>query len=107
MVDSRLVNPLAEEMGEILVAVAIAVRRYKSEHNLSLGSKIGGLYLASDDDKLLESLPEAAIDLISITRASEVVCVRELNQALTPLPTDGAVKVAIQRLNQVSSTAQE
>jgi hypothetical protein len=87
--------------------VATAARRYKSEHNLSLGSKIGRLFLASDDEKLLKLLPQAEIDLISITRASEVVCVRELDQTLTFLSTDGALQVAINEQNPVESDIQE
>jgi valyl-tRNA synthetase len=106
-VDSRLVDPQAEQLGDFLMDVATAARRYKSEHNLSLGSKIGRLFLASDDEKLLKLLPQAEIDLISITRASEVVCVRELDPTLTFLSTDGALQVAINEQNPVESDIQE
>jgi valyl-tRNA synthetase len=90
-----LEDPKAEELGEILIAIATAVRRYKSQHNLSLGRKINRLQLASDDDMLLNSLREAEIDLVSVTRASKVVCVSKLDNDLIPLPLDGRLQVAI------------
>ncbi|MCL4263854.1 MAG: valine--tRNA ligase [Anaerolineae bacterium] len=59
--------------GELLVEVATAVRRHKSEHNLSPGAELAALYLNTDDDQTARWLPQSRADLMSITRAQEVV----------------------------------
>jgi valyl-tRNA synthetase len=61
-----------DDFGEMLIAIASAVRRYKSENALSLGSELPGLYLASGDDHLLRVLRLSAPDLGSVTRALNV-----------------------------------
>ncbi len=70
---------LAEDSaGETLIAVATAVRRYKSEHAISLGSEVNCLYLAVGEGDLARTLQEAESDLHSITRAREIRVVRDL-----------------------------
>lgn len=59
--------------GEVLVKVATAVRRYKSEHNLALGTEVAALYLGTSDPMLAALLPQGRADLMSITRAKDVV----------------------------------
>ncbi len=59
--------------GEALVKVATAVRRYKSEHNLALGMELTTLYLGTSDALLAALLPQGRADLMSITRAKDVV----------------------------------
>ncbi|MFZ1396806.1 MAG: valine--tRNA ligase, partial [Candidatus Promineifilaceae bacterium] len=59
--------------GNQLVEIATAVRRYKSEHNLSLGAELAHLHLHTDDAELAAQLETAVTDLTSITRAKEIV----------------------------------
>ena len=55
--------------GDALLNIATAVRRYKSEHGLSLGAELAGLRLVGAPPELLPALREATADLLSITRA--------------------------------------
>ncbi len=67
----------AEAMGEQLVAVATAVRRYKSEHNLGLGTELAVLHLAVGDE--VGGIWQTAVsDLQSITRAKTIKFVDRL-----------------------------
>jgi valyl-tRNA synthetase len=74
--DVNLINDHAEQIGKTLLEVATFVRRYKSERNLPLGTKLTVLRLTTDKDYLAESLHLASADLISITRAErlEILC---------------------------------
>jgi valyl-tRNA synthetase len=58
--------------GERLVEIATAVRRYKSEHSLSLGSELACLQLVVQDPAWEQRLTEAAADLTSVTRARRI-----------------------------------
>jgi valyl-tRNA synthetase len=62
----------AEAAGERLVAIATAVRRWKTEHDLPLGTPLQALQLATPDPGLAGMLQEAGADLMSITRAKQV-----------------------------------
>lgn len=62
----------AETLGDIILEIATMVRPYKSERNLSLGTKLKRLQLATDDPILEEALTTAKTDLMSITRAQQV-----------------------------------
>jgi valyl-tRNA synthetase len=65
-------DPIAEAIGVRLIEIATAVRRYKSEHNLPLGSELSRVKLAIVDPSLVELLREAMGDLMSITRAKTI-----------------------------------
>ena len=82
IVDTRMDNPEAEKLGELLVAIATEVRRYKSDRNLPLGSELDRLQLATVDGALAEELCAARADLVSITRARQVDII--VNEALSP-----------------------
>jgi valyl-tRNA synthetase len=73
--DPALEDDAAEAVGQTLVAIATAVRRFKSERNLSLGAELNRVQLAAveSDGMLLPALQEAVVDLKSITRAREIV----------------------------------
>jgi valyl-tRNA synthetase len=73
--DPVLEDDAAEAVGQTLVAIATAVRRFKSERNLSLGAELNRVQLAAveSDGTLLPALQEAVVDLKSITRAREIV----------------------------------
>jgi len=68
-VNPNLENEFAEQVGAILVEIATAVRRYKSENNLSLGTELQQLLLVTEDTQLITHLTYARGDLSSVTRA--------------------------------------
>lgn len=72
--DPALENDAAETLGQTLVEIATAVRRYKSEHNLPLGAELNRVQLAAVDGSQpgLEALRSGVSDLKSITRAREI-----------------------------------
>ena len=57
----------------MLVQVATAARRYKSDRNLPLGTPVAGLELRCPHPDLAERLAAAVGDLRSITRAGDLV----------------------------------
>ncbi|MCL4872112.1 MAG: valine--tRNA ligase [Anaerolineae bacterium] len=67
--DESWLDEGAEQVGETIIALATAVRRFKSERNLSVGQPLAGLGLVSEDEGLLAGLNAAATDIQSITRA--------------------------------------
>ena len=94
--DETLEDEAALNTGELLVEIATAVRRYKSEQNLSLGSDIKRLQLATDDPKLVEILQEASIDLMSITRAKQIEVMNYLDDQLEKIETESPIKIGIE-----------
>jgi valyl-tRNA synthetase len=93
--DVRLEDEAGEAVGEALVAIATAVRRYKSEHNLSLGTELQRLELTTGDRDLAESLRQAKSSLASITRAEMVHVNSQPSPGLETIPIDGPVAVAL------------
>jgi valyl-tRNA synthetase len=71
-VEASLADPAALQAGEALVEVATAVRRYKSEQNLGLGSEFSRLQLTAASSELAQQLHSAAADLTSVTRAQTI-----------------------------------
>lgn len=71
-VDEAWIDPPAELAGEGLLAVATAVRRFKSAHQLGLGSELAHLTVATADAPLRTLLEQMLLDLRSVTRAQGV-----------------------------------
>jgi valyl-tRNA synthetase len=71
--DDGLIDSGAEAAGFCLVAVATAVRRYKSDHALSLGAELDRIHLQVAEIALLEALRDAEDDISGVTRAREVL----------------------------------
>jgi len=102
-VDPELEDDSAGLTGQILVEIATAVRRYKSENNLPLSTQLDRLQLAIDPQKdqdqkgkeILEALTGAAPDLTSVTRAQNIEVVEALDPGLLQLKVDGPVQIAI------------
>jgi valyl-tRNA synthetase len=95
--DERLEDASAEAAGETLVSIATAVRRYKSEHNLPLGSEVALLQLATADAAVAAMLRQAEADLASITRARGIAVVEQLSPDLESLELAGSVAAALRR----------
>ncbi|NLG97736.1 MAG: valine--tRNA ligase [Chloroflexi bacterium] len=82
-------------LGEALIALASAVRRYKSERSLSLGSELPLLQIAARGS-LANRLSASISDVMSVTRACSVVLVEQPDSALTRLQVDHpSLQVAI------------
>jgi valyl-tRNA synthetase len=94
--DPALEDNYAEFVGGILVSVATAIRRYKSEAKLPLGASLAQVQLATEDDRLATALREAVADLKSITRAQHIEISGGLPQESLTLVSDGIIRVAIQ-----------
>lgn len=62
----------AEATGELLLTVATAVRRYKSEAGISLGSELTRLLISTQDVHQAVLLEAAGRDILSVTRAREL-----------------------------------
>ncbi len=78
--DPAMEDDDAEKVGQTLVEIATAVRRYKSERNLPLGSTLNRVQLAAvitdgrpeAEDRIWQALPAARDDLMSITRTQAI-----------------------------------
>ncbi|MBN2551091.1 MAG: valine--tRNA ligase [Anaerolineales bacterium] len=70
--DPRLDDERAQALGETLVQIATAVRRYKSEHNLPLGTELSRLQLSAGDAHQADALAAAIPDLTSVCRVQLV-----------------------------------
>jgi valyl-tRNA synthetase len=68
------------DQGELLISIASAVRRYKSENALSLGSELQRLQIVTTDAEIAGILLDARSDIGSVTRARVV----EFAQSLDP-----------------------
>lgn len=70
-VEESLIDPSSEAAGAALVAVAVAVRRYKSDHAMSLGAELQRVHVQTSQE-LAHALHGAEEDIASLTRASVV-----------------------------------
>ncbi len=70
--DTAAIDDRAEAAAQILLAVATAVRRYKSDRNMSLGAELATLHLQIFEPEMLNALSGAEDDISSVTRARTV-----------------------------------
>ena len=97
MANEAFVDEEADAAGETLIEVATAVRRYKSESNISVGTQLQRLQLATDQPVIAEMLQAAKADIMSVTRTKQVEVSRSLDPGLESVKADGAVGVALAR----------
>ena len=95
-VEEKLINAEAEELGDIVIEIATAVRRYKSEQNLSLGSELKRLQLATQDSELRDTLKMASVDIRSITRAVKIDITDKAGTTLKQISISNDISVAIE-----------
>jgi valyl-tRNA synthetase len=93
--DDEIISDSAEEFGSILVEIATAVRRYKSEEAMSLGAELSKLVLSGLDQELLSRLTSAESDLISITRAKQLVLIEGTKNESNALATIGTMQISV------------
>lgn len=94
-VNPTLEDEAAEAMGTTLVAIATAVRRYKSERALSLGAAVAQVRVVVDDPALVAALYGSEIDLRSVTRAREVLIGAAQPEDARELSTAAGLQVAV------------
>jgi valyl-tRNA synthetase len=94
-VDGRLLDESAQQVGDMLVEIATAVRRYKSERSLKLSLELERLQLAVEDARTGGALQEAASDLMSVTRAQNIDVVEKIDEDLETIYEDEGLKAAL------------
>jgi valyl-tRNA synthetase len=97
LADGALVDRRAETAGDVVVEIATAVRRYKTENRLFLGQELERLQVATRDPALGGALREAEADIRSITRARRVEVRERLEDGLEAIEDSGTIGVAIAR----------
>jgi valyl-tRNA synthetase len=70
--DESLIDELAEIAGDVMVDIATAVRRYKTQNQLHLSAELERVQVAVSDQSLRQMLRRAQADIRSITRAKHV-----------------------------------
>jgi valyl-tRNA synthetase len=101
-VNPDLEDDAMEACGDAMVGIATAVRRYKSENNLPLGTELGKLQLATLDNsnQKMESVrfSEMEVDLKSITRARYFEIVPHIDPHLVCVLSTPDLQVGISTL---------
>jgi valyl-tRNA synthetase len=97
IVNESLVNVAADAAGESLIEIATAVRRYKSESNISLGTALERMQLATNDITVATMLYEARSDIMSVTRARQFEVKESLDADLVVVMAGGNIKVGLAR----------
>jgi len=95
--NASLVNVTADAAGEALIEIATAVRRYKSESNISLGTELERLQLATIDASIARMLLEARADIMSVTRARQLAVKESLDADMEEVKAEGKIKVGLIR----------
>ena len=90
--NESLLSATADAAGEALIEIATAVRRYKSESNISLGTELKRLQLATTDASIARMLEEARADIMSVTRARRVEVKESLDADLEEVKAEGEHK---------------
>jgi valyl-tRNA synthetase len=98
-IDPDWTSEQAEAAGEILIEVATAVRRYKSEASISLGSELGRLLLSTRDAELAAMLDAARLDILSVTRARELNIGKDLalNGTSEIMHKEGVMSIGLEK----------
>jgi len=86
-----------ESIGGVLIGVATAVRRYKSEAGIPLGRELARIQVILKGELMNGRLQEAGADIASITRAKSVEFLRTPDFGLELLETECGVGVAVER----------
>jgi valyl-tRNA synthetase len=95
--DLALLNESAVAGGEVLLEIATAVRRYKSESGQSLGTEIPTLTLITADPALMAALVQAESDIMSVTRAQQIILTDQLPEDQELIIENGRVSIAVKK----------
>jgi valyl-tRNA synthetase len=91
----NLEDDYTEQVGGLLVEIATAVRRFKSENSLSLGTDLQRLQIAAQDARLADELILAEQDLLSITRAKEIDIGSSLDSGLISITFSSEIQIGL------------
>jgi valyl-tRNA synthetase len=97
--DPDLEDEPAEALGETILEIVGAVRRFKSDRQLSVGAKLQRVQIAVNEPGLAAGLREAAIDLACVTRAIALDIAGSLDTGLERLAVDGVVQIGVAPLD--------
>jgi valyl-tRNA synthetase len=100
VVDERWVDDTAVSLGEIMLEIATAVRRYKSEHNLSLGAK----QPACICPQRMKGWRREA-DILSISRTQAMFFNQKSADVDVVVEGDGRYVIALENKNQAPNRA--
>jgi valyl-tRNA synthetase len=82
--DIVFVDDDAEAAGNMLIEVATAVRRYKSEKKVPMGSALETLKIAAAKESYADVLRSCLVDIKSVTRAKQIdISVAKLETPVT------------------------
>ena len=95
-VDESLLDEQAEAAGDVVVEIATAVRRYKTENQLRMGAELARLQVVVQDIVLRRALRDAAADIRSVTRAQQVEIVEQVDTDLKIIQDTGMIAVALE-----------
>ena len=93
----RLLDGEMEDVGKVLLAVATAVRRYKSEAGIPLGRELEKIQVILKGEPVDRRLQDAGADIASITRAKSVEFGGAPGSDLDLLVTECGIEVAVER----------
>jgi valyl-tRNA synthetase len=93
--NDALIDGLAETAGDVIVDVATAVRRYKTENQLHLGAELARLQVAVSDPDLRQTLGQAQAGIRSVTRAQQVEICERPDDDLEIIEETDAIAVAL------------
>ncbi len=94
-VNRHWLDETAISLGNSLLDIATAVRRYKSDNNLSLGSELAHLHIATTNVALADGLRAAYLDLTSITRSRQITIAEYINPELEAIWGNEQFQIAI------------
>ncbi len=95
--NDSLLSATADAAGEALIEIATAVRRYKSESSISLGTELKRMQLATIDASVARMLQEASADIMSVTRARQLAVKESLDADMEEVKAEGKIKVGLVR----------
>ncbi len=88
--DPSLISEEAENIGDKIIEIVMAVRKFKTEHTLSLKEEISSIIIEADK-KDFQELLEAQDDLKATTKA------KEIKQGKGDLSLESGLKIKIQK----------
>jgi hypothetical protein len=94
-----LVSEEAERGGDCLVDIATRVRRYKSDHALSLGAPLLELAVVPPNESDASLLAAGVPDVASVTRAEKVTLVAAVGPEMEAIPASDprSVELGVRR----------
>ena len=94
--DESLMDPKAEKIGQMLMAVATAVRRYKSEAGIPLGRQLSRLQVIVEVADMTAEVEDTRADIASVTRAESVEFGSEPDFSLEVIEAGAGIRVAVE-----------